>query len=155
LFCSAASKLRAWQRSRGPHWPTSPCLQKPSRQARGLGVPDTLDVAIECMLDRQAHRDDAFWPRHLHLEIGVVWDRHELGIARTPENGMVRAPKSHQLKGEGLLAEVSGMPNQTSKSICPMAGRACLAQHRGMALCWAVAGPGRFPSVVGCERRGC
>jgi hypothetical protein len=71
-----------------------------------LGVLDALDIAVECVLDRRAHFDNAFWSRHLHLEVGVVRDRHELGIAQTPEDGVVHAPKSHHLKDEGLLAEV-------------------------------------------------
>jgi hypothetical protein len=59
------------------------------------------------VLDRRAHHDDAFWPRHLHLEVGVVRDRHELAVAQTPEDGVVRTLKSHHLEGEGLLAEVA------------------------------------------------
>jgi hypothetical protein len=51
-------------------------------------------------------RDDAYWPRHLHLEVGVVRDRHELGVAWTPKDGVVRTSKFHHLEGEGLLAEV-------------------------------------------------
>jgi hypothetical protein len=58
------------------------------------------------MLDRRAHCDDAFWPQHLHLEVCVVRDRHEFGVARTPKDGVVRAMKPHRLEGEGLLSEV-------------------------------------------------
>jgi hypothetical protein len=58
------------------------------------------------VLDRRAHGDDALRPRHLHLEVGVVRDRHELGIARTPKDGVVRSPEPHHLEGEGFLAEI-------------------------------------------------
>ena len=53
-----------------------------------------------------AVNNDTLWTRHLHLEVGVVGNRHELGIARTPQNGMVCSPKPHHLEGEHFLAEV-------------------------------------------------
>jgi hypothetical protein len=31
-------------------------------EREGLGVLDTLDVSVKCVLDRRAHGDDAFWP---------------------------------------------------------------------------------------------
>ena len=40
------------------------------------------------------------------LEVGVVGDGHELGVARTTKDGMVGSSKPHHLKGEYLLAEV-------------------------------------------------
>jgi hypothetical protein len=58
------------------------------------------------VLDRRDHGDDTLWPRHLHLEVGVVRDCHELGVARTPKDGVVRTPEPHHLEGEGFLAEV-------------------------------------------------
>ena len=50
----------------------------------GLGVLDAFDVAVICMLVCGLNRDDAVGTRHLELEVGVVEDRHELGIAWTP-----------------------------------------------------------------------
>jgi hypothetical protein len=40
-------------------------------------------------------------------DIFISRDHHELGVARTPEDGVVRTLKSHHLEGEGLLAEVA------------------------------------------------
>ena len=50
----------------------------------GLGVLDAFDVAVVCMLVRGLDSDDAIGARHLELEVGVVRDRHELGVARAP-----------------------------------------------------------------------
>jgi hypothetical protein len=41
-------------------------------QHERLGVLDAFEVAVQCVLDRRAHGDDALWPRHLHLEVHVV-----------------------------------------------------------------------------------
>ena len=54
-----------------------------------------------------AVNNDTLWTRHLHLEVGVVGNRHELGIAQTPQNGVVCSLEPHHLEGEYLLAEVS------------------------------------------------
>jgi hypothetical protein len=70
------------------------------------------------MLDRRSHGDDAFWPRHLYLEVGVLWGRHELGVARTPMDGVVRTLKPHHVKGRVSLQKLSGMLNQTGRSMC-------------------------------------
>ena len=41
------------------------------------------------------------------LEVGVVGDGHELGVARPTKDGMVGPSKPHHLRSEYLLAEVS------------------------------------------------
>ena len=47
-----------------------------------------------------------FGPRHRQLEVGVVGDGHELGVAGTAKDGVVGSPKPHHLKREHFLAEV-------------------------------------------------
>jgi hypothetical protein len=99
FVCSAASKLAL----------TGQLLQVHNKhliERQGLGVLNALNVIVECVLDRRAHGDDVFWPRHLHLEVSVVRDSHELSVARTLKDGMVRVPKPHHLEGEGLLVEI-------------------------------------------------
>ena len=49
-----------------------------------LGVLDALDVVVICMLVCGLDSDDAVGARHLELEVVVVGDRHELGVARHP-----------------------------------------------------------------------
>ena len=50
----------------------------------GLGLVDTLDVALVCVLARRADGDGAIGPQHLELDVVVVGDRHELGVAWPP-----------------------------------------------------------------------
>jgi hypothetical protein len=56
FVCSAASKLAL----------TGQLLQVHNKhliERQGLGVLNALNVVVECVLDRQAHGDDVFWPR--------------------------------------------------------------------------------------------
>ena len=50
--------------------------------SKGLSMLDAFDVALVGLLERGADGDDTLWTRHLHLEVGVVGDHNELGIAR-------------------------------------------------------------------------
>ena len=61
------------------------------------------------MLERGADGDDSIGPRHLELEVDVVWDSHELCVTWSPKNGVVGTVESHHVKSEGLL-EVGGIP---------------------------------------------
>ena len=72
-----------------------------------LRVLNTLDVTLVGVLERGADGDDAPWTRYLQLEVGVVGDGHELGVAGTTKYGMIGSPEPHHLKGEYFLAEVS------------------------------------------------
>ena len=71
-----------------------------------LSILDALDVTFVRMLVGGADGDDPLGPGHLQLQVGVVGDSHELGVARAPDDGVVRASKSHYFKGENLLPEV-------------------------------------------------
>jgi hypothetical protein len=59
------------------------------------------------LLEGATHHDDAVRSRHLQLEVGVVGDRHELGVPRMPEDGMVRSLKVYHLEDQGLSVEVA------------------------------------------------
>ena len=65
-------------------------------------------LAIACIgIQKGAtHGDDVIWSRHLQLEVGVVGDRHELGVAWPPQDGMVGPWEVHHLEGEDFRAEV-------------------------------------------------
>ena len=58
-----------------------------------LRVLDLLDIALVGVLELGADGDDAPWTRHLQLEVGVVGDGHELGVAGTGKDGVVGSPK--------------------------------------------------------------
>ena len=49
-----------------------------------LGVLDAFDVAVVCMLARGLDGDDAVGAGHFELEVAVVRDCHELGVAQAP-----------------------------------------------------------------------
>ena len=69
-----------------------------------LGVLDALYVTAVCMLVRGLDSDDAVGARHLELEVRVVGDRHELGVAWPPQDGVVGSLEPNHLEGEDLLA---------------------------------------------------
>ena len=71
-----------------------------------LRVLNALDVALVGMFERRSDSGDDLRTRHLQLEVGVVGDGHELGVARTSKDGMIGSSKPHHLKSEYLLAEV-------------------------------------------------
>ena len=73
-----------------------------------LCVFDAFDIVVVCMLVRGLDGDDAVGAQHLELEVGIVWDRHELGIARAPQNSVISPLEPNHLEGKGLLAVVGG-----------------------------------------------
>ena len=72
----------------------------------GFSVLDALHIAFVRVLVGGADGDDPLWPGHLQLQVGVIGDSHELGVARTSDDGMIRAAKSQHFKSENLLPEV-------------------------------------------------
>ena len=56
-------------------------------------------VAREGVREGAAHGDDVVKSQHLQLEVGVVGDHHELGVAWPPQDGMVGPQKDHYLEG--------------------------------------------------------
>ena len=59
-----------------------------------LRVLNALDIALVGVLERRADGDDTLRTRHLQLEVGVVGDVHELGIAGTAKDGVVGSPET-------------------------------------------------------------
>jgi hypothetical protein len=66
----------------------------------GLSVFHTLHVAFVRVSVRGSDGDDPIGAWHLELEVRVVGDGHELGVARSPQHRMVGR--------EGFPAEVGG-----------------------------------------------
>jgi hypothetical protein len=54
--------------------------------------------------------DDPVGARHLELEIGVVGDDHELGVAWSSQHCVVGSSELDHLEREGFLSEVGGSP---------------------------------------------
>jgi len=59
------------------------------RLGQSLGMLDALDIALIGVLAGRADGDDAIWPWHLELEVGVVEDGHELGVAWSSQDRVV------------------------------------------------------------------
>jgi hypothetical protein len=76
----------------------------------GLGVLHALHVAFVHVSVRGADGDDPVGARHLELEVGVVGDGHELGVAWPPQHSVVGSLKPDHLEREGFLSEVGGSP---------------------------------------------
>jgi hypothetical protein len=54
--------------------------------------------------------DDPVGARPLELEVGVVGDGHELGVARSPQHRVVGSSEPGHLEREGFLSKVGGSP---------------------------------------------
>jgi hypothetical protein len=76
----------------------------------GLSVLHTLHVAFVRVSICGSDGDDPIGARHLELEVGVVGDGHELGVAWSPQHCVVGSSKPDHLEREGFLSEVGGSP---------------------------------------------
>jgi hypothetical protein len=76
----------------------------------GLGVLHALHVAFVRVSVRGVDGDDPVGARHLELEVGVVGDGHELGVAWSPQHCVVGPSEPDHLECEGFLSEVGGSP---------------------------------------------
>jgi hypothetical protein len=74
----------------------------------GLSVLHALHVAFVRVSVRGSDGDDPVGARHLELEVGVVGDGHELGVARSPQQRVVGSSEPDHLEREGFPAEVGG-----------------------------------------------
>jgi hypothetical protein len=75
---------------------------------KGLSVLHALHVAFVRVSVRGSDGDDPVGARHLKLEVGVVGDSHELGIARSPQHRVVGSSEPDHLEREGFSTEVGG-----------------------------------------------
>ena len=92
---------------------------------QSLGLLNALDVALIGMLARGPDGDDVIRTRHLELEVGVVGNGHELGIAWSPQDRVVGPEEPNYVESEDLPPEVVGVPKQTGRSICPRGWARC------------------------------
>jgi hypothetical protein len=76
----------------------------------GLCVLHAFHVAFVRVAVRGADGDDPVGAWHLELEVGVVGDGHELGVARPSQHHVVGPSEPNHLEGEGFLLEVGGSP---------------------------------------------
>jgi hypothetical protein len=78
------------------------------RLDEGLSVLHALNVAFVRVSVRGYDGDDPVGAWHLELEIRVVGDDRELGVARSPQHRVVGPSEPDHLEREGFPAEVGG-----------------------------------------------
>jgi hypothetical protein len=76
----------------------------------GLSVLHALHVAFVCVSVRGSDGDDPIGARHLELEVGVVGDGQEHGVAWSPQHCVVGSSEPDHLECEGFLSENGGSP---------------------------------------------
>jgi hypothetical protein len=76
----------------------------------GLSILHALHVAFVRVSVRGSDGDDPVGARHLELEVGVVGDGHERGVAWSPQHCVVGSSEPDHLEREGFLSEVGGSP---------------------------------------------
>jgi hypothetical protein len=74
----------------------------------GLGVLHAFHVALVSVAVHGSDGDDSPRARHLELEVSVVGDGHELGVARSSQHRVIGPSEPNYLEGEGFLSEVGG-----------------------------------------------
>jgi hypothetical protein len=92
---------------------------------------DAFHVALIGVLIGGPDSDDTIGARHFELEVGVVRDRHEPGIAGVPKNGMVCPMEFNHLESESFLPEVGGS-TETDRQVDPPDGLCSFPRHDSM-----------------------
>ena len=60
------------------------------------------------------------WPRHLELEVGIVWHRIELSECGSSEQCMIATAEGEDIEDKSLLQKLSEDPKTTSSVIEPV-----------------------------------
>jgi hypothetical protein len=89
------------------------------RLGEGLSVLHALHVAFVRVSVHGSDGDDPVGARHLELDVGVVGDNHELGVARSPQHRVVGSSEPDHLEREGFLSEVGGSFEADGQMSCP------------------------------------
>src|SRR3954468_19280017 len=79
---------------------------------QGLGQPTALGRASGRLPVVVGYSQNSLGTRHLHLEVGVVGDRHELGQSRSAKQAMVWASEVHHFKPDWFSAEMFLIPEE-------------------------------------------
>jgi hypothetical protein len=78
------------------------------RLGEGFGVLHTFQVALVSVAVCGSDCDGYLGAWHLELEVRVVGDDHELGIARSSQHRMIGPSEPDYLESEGFLSEIGG-----------------------------------------------
>ena len=75
--------------------------------------------AFQSHSHNSGYHDNALGSRHLHLEISIVWHRHELGQSRISEDCIVGQTDVGDVKVDELDAVVVALPEGDWKANLP------------------------------------
>jgi hypothetical protein len=80
----------------------APCCVAPFRSSASSLAAASADASLQlaCVgfLERGGHRNDPARSGYLQLEVGVVWNHHELDVARSPKYCVVGSRDVHHLE---------------------------------------------------------
>jgi hypothetical protein len=85
----------------------------------GLSALHAFHVALVSVAIRGSDGDGSVRAWHLELEVRVVGDDHELGVARSSQHRVIGSSETDHLEREGFPAKLEGVLKQTGKSSCP------------------------------------
>jgi hypothetical protein len=105
----------------------------------GLSVLHAFHVALISVVVCGSDGDGSVGARHLELEVCVVGDGYEFGVARSSQHRVVGPSEPYHLESEGFLSEVEGVLKQAGESSCPR-GRISLPGT----ISWKGAAPARI-----------
>jgi hypothetical protein len=96
------------------------------RLSEGLSILHAFHVAFVRVALRGSDGDDPVGVWHLELEVGVVGDGHELGVAWPSQHRVVGPSEPNHLEGEGFLSEVGGS-SEADRQVNPPEGQDTLS----------------------------
>jgi hypothetical protein len=83
----------------------------------GFGVLHAFHVALVRVAVCRSDGDGSLGAQHLELEVRVVGDGHELGVARSSQHRVIGPSVPDYLESEGFLSEVGGMLGTCSQML--------------------------------------
>jgi hypothetical protein len=108
----------------------------------GFGVLHAFHVALVSVAVCGSDGDGSLGVWHLELEVRVVGDDHELGVARSSQHHVIGPSEPDYLKSEGFLSEVGGS-SEADRQVKLSKGQDTLAGDNPVKGCRA--GPDRGP----------
>jgi hypothetical protein len=94
-------------------------------------VLDAFHVALIGVLVGGPDSDDTVRSQYFELEVGVVGNRHEPGVAGAPKNGVVCPMEFNHLESESFLPKVGGS-TETGRQVDPPNGLCSFSRHDSM-----------------------
>jgi hypothetical protein len=89
----------------------------------------TLPVTVKSPLDVYPDGDDATRPWHLQEQVGIMWDRHELGECRPFQENVVHSLEIGDLKLYSLRTEIFLSPEGYRKKDLNDEGHCCTRDY--------------------------